>query len=120
MVIGTRDEWLVPRRAAGQGEGADSPGHFNRDFSLFTEEDRRAGSGFNFRTPRAADINLSDMELHGLSAFARADGRVYHTYSTYDRGTDALCTSWQLLDRTPKGRGFREEARGLAAPTRRV
>jgi len=86
-----------------------SPGHFNRDFSLFTEEDRRAGSGFNFGTPRAADINLNDMELHGLSAFARADGRVYHTYSTYDRGTDALCTSWQLLDRTPKGRGSREE-----------
>ena len=86
-----------------------SPGHFNRDFSLFTEEDRRAGSGFNFGTPRAADINLNDMELHGLSAFAWADGRVYHTYSTYDRGTDALCTSWQLLDRTPKGRGSRDD-----------
>jgi predicted dithiol-disulfide oxidoreductase (DUF899 family) len=29
---------------------------------------------------------------------------VYHTYSTYDRGTDALNSTWQLLDRTPKGR----------------
>jgi predicted dithiol-disulfide oxidoreductase (DUF899 family) len=45
------------------------------------------------------------MELHGLSAFGLQDGSVYHTYSTYDRGTDALCSTWQLLDRTPKGRG---------------
>jgi predicted dithiol-disulfide oxidoreductase (DUF899 family) len=82
-----------------------SPGPFNRDFSLFTEEDRRSGTGFNFGTPRRADINLNDMELHGLSAFAAQDGSVYHTYSTYDRGTDALCSTWQLLDRTPKGRG---------------
>jgi predicted dithiol-disulfide oxidoreductase (DUF899 family) len=26
-------------------------------------------------------------------------------YSTYDRGTDVLNVTWQLLDRTPKGRG---------------
>jgi predicted dithiol-disulfide oxidoreductase (DUF899 family) len=82
-----------------------SPGDFNLDFSLFTEEERRSGTGFNFGTPRRADINARDMELHGLSAFALEDGTVYHTYSTYDRGTDALCSTWQLLDRTPKGRG---------------
>jgi predicted dithiol-disulfide oxidoreductase (DUF899 family) len=40
-----------------------------------------------------------------LSAFALEDGVVYHTYSTYDRGTDALNATWQLLDRAPKGRG---------------
>ena len=45
------------------------------------------------------------MELHGLSAFALEDGVVYHTYSTYDRGTDVLHGTWQLLDRAPKGRG---------------
>src|SRR5919109_712957 len=33
------------------------------------------------------------------------DGVVFHTYSTYDRGTDALNATWQLLDRAPKGRG---------------
>jgi predicted dithiol-disulfide oxidoreductase (DUF899 family) len=82
-----------------------SPGEFNLDFSLFTEEERRTGTGFNFGTPRRADMNARDMELHGLSAFALQDGSVYHTYSTYDRGTDALCSTWQLLDRTPKGRG---------------
>jgi predicted dithiol-disulfide oxidoreductase (DUF899 family) len=41
----------------------------------------------------------------GLSAFALEGGAVYHTYSCYDRGTDVLSATWQLLDRTPKGRG---------------
>jgi predicted dithiol-disulfide oxidoreductase (DUF899 family) len=78
---------------------------FNLDFGVFTEEGRRTGKGFNFDTPKHADIDLRNEELHGLSAFALEDGVVYHTYSTYDRGTDALNATWQLLDRTPKGRG---------------
>ena len=41
----------------------------------------------------------------GLSVFALEDGVVYHTYSCYDRGTDVLNLTWQLLDRAPKGRG---------------
>jgi predicted dithiol-disulfide oxidoreductase (DUF899 family) len=81
-------------------EGTD----FNLDFSAFTEEERRTGRGFNFGTPKHADIDLRTTELHGLSAFALEDGVVYHTYSTYDRGTDALNATWQLLDRTAKGR----------------
>jgi predicted dithiol-disulfide oxidoreductase (DUF899 family) len=32
------------------------------------------------------------------------DGVVHHTYSAYDRGTDALNLTWQLLDRSPTGR----------------
>jgi predicted dithiol-disulfide oxidoreductase (DUF899 family) len=78
---------------------------FNLDFAVFTEEGRRTGKGFNFGTPKYADVDLRDQELHGLSVFALEDGVVYHTYSTYDRGTDALNATWQLLDRTPKGRG---------------
>jgi predicted dithiol-disulfide oxidoreductase (DUF899 family) len=79
---------------------------FNLDFGAFTEEERRTGSGFNFGTPKHADeIDLRREELHGLSAFVLEDGVVYHTYSTYDRGTDALNATWQLLDRAPKGRG---------------
>ena len=78
---------------------------FNLDFAVFTEEGRRTGKGFNFDTPKHADIDLRGEELHGLSAFILEDGVVYHTYSTYDRGTDALNATWQLLDRTPKGRG---------------
>jgi predicted dithiol-disulfide oxidoreductase (DUF899 family) len=78
---------------------------FNLDFAVFTEEGRRTGKGFNFDTPKHAEIDLRSEELHGLSAFALEDGVVYHTYSTYDRGTDVLNATWQLLDRTPKGRG---------------
>jgi predicted dithiol-disulfide oxidoreductase (DUF899 family) len=77
---------------------------FNLDFSVFTEEGRLRGTGFNFGTPRHGDIDLRQFELHGLSAFALEDGVVYHTYSCYDRGTDVLNATWQLLDRTPKGR----------------
>ena len=79
---------------------------FNRDFGAFTEEERRTGTGFNFGTPRRADINVQDgEELMALSAFALEDGVVYHTYTCYDRGTDALNLTWQLLDRAPQGRG---------------
>ena len=79
---------------------------FNLDFSVFTEEGRRTGAGFNFGTPKhATEIDLRRDELHGLSAFALEDGVVYHTYSSYDRGTDVLNATWQLLDRAPLGRG---------------
>jgi predicted dithiol-disulfide oxidoreductase (DUF899 family) len=77
---------------------------FNLDFSVFTEEQRRTGTGFNFGAARVAHLDLRATELHGLSAFALEDGVVYHTYSCYDRGTDVLNGTWQLLDRTPKGR----------------
>jgi predicted dithiol-disulfide oxidoreductase (DUF899 family) len=77
---------------------------FNLDFSVFTEEERQAGKGFNFGTPKHADIDVRATELHGLSSFALENGVVYHSYSAYDRGTDALNATWQLLDRTPKGR----------------
>ncbi len=90
--------WSFPWVSFGEGD-------FNIDFGLFTEEERRTGKGFNFGTPKRRDITLHEEELHGLSAFAVDDGAVYHTYSTYDRGTDVLNATWQLLDRAPKGRG---------------
>jgi predicted dithiol-disulfide oxidoreductase (DUF899 family) len=93
-----RMSWRFPWVSA---RGSD----FNVDFSLFTDDQRRTGLGFNFGTARRADINLLDEELHGLSAFVLEDGVVYHTYSCYDRGTDVLNETWQLLDRAPKGRG---------------
>ena len=77
---------------------------FNRDFGAWTEEDRASGSGWNFGTPAGAAINLSEEELMGLSCFASKDALVYHTYSAFDRGTDALITTWGLLDRAPLGR----------------
>jgi predicted dithiol-disulfide oxidoreductase (DUF899 family) len=120
--VGTREEWLAARTELLEREKeltrrSDELGwsfpwvsaagsDFNLDFAVFTEEERRAGTGFNFGTPKhAAEIDLRRDELHGLSAFALEDGVVYHTYSCYDCGTDVLSATWQLLDRTPKGRG---------------
>jgi predicted dithiol-disulfide oxidoreductase (DUF899 family) len=40
----------------------------------------------------------------GVSAFARQDGAVYHTYSSYARGLDGLWGMYQWLDRAPLGR----------------
>jgi len=40
----------------------------------------------------------------GMSAFALEDGVVYHTYSTYGRGVDAIWGMYQWLDRAPRGR----------------
>jgi predicted dithiol-disulfide oxidoreductase (DUF899 family) len=51
-------------------------------------------------------------ESPGLSAFALDGSVVYHTYSCYARGLDALNVTNQLLDRAPRGR---DEA-ALAAP----
>ena len=39
-----------------------------------------------------------------MSAFAREDDTVYHTYSAYARGCDAMWSMWQWLDRAPLGR----------------
>jgi predicted dithiol-disulfide oxidoreductase (DUF899 family) len=90
--------WSFPWVSYGESD-------FNLDFAVFTEEGRRTGKGFNFGTPKhAEEIDLRETELHGLSAFSLEDGVVYHTYSAYDRGTDALNATWQLLDRAPKGR----------------
>jgi predicted dithiol-disulfide oxidoreductase (DUF899 family) len=79
---------------------------FNRDFGAFTEAEREAGTGFNFGTAKMAGIDLHTTELMALSCFALDGGVVYHTYSAYDRGTDALNPTWQLLDRTPTGRAL--------------
>jgi predicted dithiol-disulfide oxidoreductase (DUF899 family) len=43
-------------------------------------------------------------ERQALSAFALEDGTVYHTYSTYARGTEIMMGFYPLLDRAPRGR----------------
>jgi predicted dithiol-disulfide oxidoreductase (DUF899 family) len=77
---------------------------FNTDFGLYTDEQRSSGRGYNFGSPRRDGLDLNESEMMGLSAFALEDGVVYHTYSAFDRGTDVLAGTWQLLDRTPRGR----------------
>jgi predicted dithiol-disulfide oxidoreductase (DUF899 family) len=100
---------------------------FNADFSVgFTvEQQREGGVEYNYRreaplapipsrsTPDAdtdfaatcgTDMLTYTRERPGMSAFALEDGVVYHTYSTYARGLDALWGMYQWLDRAPKGR----------------
>jgi predicted dithiol-disulfide oxidoreductase (DUF899 family) len=43
------------------------------------------------------------------------DGAIYHTYSAYARGLDALWSMYQWLDRAPKGRN--ETTSGFPATT---
>jgi len=101
-------------------------GDFNLDFQAgCTIEQQRSGDQeYNF-APRdsAASLSVADedwaraiasgcgtdwptyiRELPGVSAFVLKDGTVYHTYSAYARGLDALWGMYQWLDRAPKGR----------------
>ena len=43
-------------------------------------------------------------EGHGVSTFALQGDSVYHCYSSYARGTEALMGYYAILDRAPKGR----------------
>ena len=104
-------------------------GDFNADFNVwFTEDQQREGAvEYNYRRePRfewragqegggageeakfaamsGTDVATYQRERPGLSAFAREDGVVYHTYSAYARGLDAVWGMYQWLDRAPRGR----------------
>lgn len=48
--------------------------------------------------------NPTQGEEHGLSVFFRVGDDVFHTYSTYARGTESITDAYALLDRTPYGR----------------
>jgi predicted dithiol-disulfide oxidoreductase (DUF899 family) len=102
-----------------------SGSEFNFDFAVsFTEQQQRTGgSPYNYRpsepTPvegggnafvdhiaamTGTDAATYRREAPGMSAFALEDGVVYHTYSAYARGLDALWGMYPWLDRAPKGR----------------
>jgi predicted dithiol-disulfide oxidoreductase (DUF899 family) len=103
-------------------------GDFNFDFSAsYTEEQQREGIEYNFtREPElqwhagqegggegaedqfaamcGIDAATYGRERPGMSAFVLEDGVVYHTYSAYARGVDAIWGMYPWLDRAPKGR----------------
>ena len=85
-----------------------APSDFNYDFHV-TIDTSVAPVEYNYRGQaelEAADVNWREWsgEQPGMSAFALEDGVVYHTYSAYARGLDALWPMWQWLDRAPLGR----------------
>ena len=99
---------------------------FNYDFNTsFTEEQQRSGrvdynytatnsipdsqAGSNkFATMSGTDTLTYTREAPGMSAFILSDGIVYHTYSAYSRGLDALWGMYQWLDRALKGRNEKD------------
>lgn len=100
-------------------------GDFNFDFNVaFTEEQQQQGTvEYNYRRaghamdatpvpPAVAgfaascgtDVPSFARDRPGLSTFVQEDGVIYHTYSAYARGVDAIWSANQWLDRAPKGR----------------
>ena len=84
-----------------------APSDFNFDFNVsFTEESVAKGGSYNFRPLEGWQVDPANLPFEGpgMSAFALEDGAVYHTYSAYSRGLDALWNMWQWLDRSAMGR----------------
>jgi Bacterial protein of unknown function (DUF899) len=67
--------------------------------------------------PSANDMPPPDAV--GMSAFALEDGIVYHTYSAYARGIDAMWSRYPWLDRAPKGRNEPTGGTGFMTSTTR-
>jgi len=106
----SRREWLVARRALLAKEKA-----LTRLRDELAAERRRLpmveiDKPYVFEGPRgpvlfrAAKIWSAKGEMPGLSVFLRDGRRVFHTYSTYQRGLDLFFNTYNLLDVTPLGR----------------
>lgn len=74
---------------------------FQRDYGVhFTSEELQGEVDYNY-----GKVRLGVEEAPGLSVFCKdGAGEVFHTYSTYARGLDALVGTYQFLDLVPKGR----------------
>lgn len=92
--------WAFPWASSGRSS-------FNFDFGVsFTEDSIAEGQTFNFRPLEGWMLEPANLPFEGpgMSAFALEDGVVWHTYSAYSRGIDAVWNMWQWLDRAPAGR----------------
>ncbi len=110
--------WTFPWASSASGD-------FNFDFNVsFSEAQQRAGDvDYNYERgghamdmtpvpPPVADLAATcgtdaatySRDRPGLSGFVLDEGTVYHTYSTYSRGVDAIWGMYPWLDRAPKGR----------------
>ena len=94
--VKARMGWTFPWVSSGNNE-------FNYDFGVsFTEADRAAGRAFyNYGKTK---IQTSP-DMFGVSVFIKdEDGEIFHTYSTYHRGTELLMGAFHWLDLASKGR----------------
>lgn len=74
---------------------------FNVDYHVsFTADQLKAGKvEYNYKL-----IPWSGSEAPGISVFLKDGERIYHTYSTYERGLDMLNVAYHYMDLVPKGR----------------
>lgn len=77
---------------------------FNYDFhvSFPPEQVKNGRITYNFTEQ---DYSPDCQELPGFSVFFKDDsGQIFHTYSSFSRGGEALLGAYQFIDQTPKGR----------------
>ena len=91
-------------------EGSD----FNHDFGA-TQDPARGPLEYNFRAKSEEEMKVAEergaYETPGISVFFRDGDDVYHTYSSYARGGEAVISTYSYLDLTPLGR--QEEGNGI-------
>jgi predicted dithiol-disulfide oxidoreductase (DUF899 family) len=80
---------------------------FNYDFHA-TLDEGKGSVEYNYADARqlvsAGKLWSTNGELPGLSVFLRDGDDVFHTYSVYTRGLDAMLNMYNFLDLTPLGR----------------
>jgi predicted dithiol-disulfide oxidoreductase (DUF899 family) len=90
---------------------------FNFDYGVSFDDTVQAPT-YNYRSAaewQARGMPAPQGEVHGTSAFLRDGDRVFHTYSTYGRGTEQVGGTHYYLDMTALGRQEDwEEPRGRA------
>jgi predicted dithiol-disulfide oxidoreductase (DUF899 family) len=89
-------DWFVPWYST---YGSD----FNYDYQVTLDADRGLLQ-HNYREEPDAAGGERSTELPGVSCFLRAGGEVFHTYSTFARGTEILGSAYSFLDLTALGR----------------
>jgi predicted dithiol-disulfide oxidoreductase (DUF899 family) len=93
--------WTIPWYSSA---GSD----FNYDFHV-TNDESVAPVEFNYkdkatleRSPKTAFVANGDGQA--VSVFVRDEDTVFHTYTTYGRGTEFMMSTYQFLDLTPMRR----------------
>jgi predicted dithiol-disulfide oxidoreductase (DUF899 family) len=91
---------------------------FNYDYGV-SFDDSVGDQAYNYRTAaewEECGLPAPQGEVHGTSVFLRDGDRVFHTYSTYGRGTEQVGGTHYYLDMTALGRQEDwEEPAGRAA-----
>ncbi len=89
-------DWTIPWWSS---YGSD----FNYDFQATLDRDRQQ-LVYNYREDAGLVADNPSAEVPGLSCFLLDGDQVFHTYSTWARGTDTTGSAYSLLDLTALGR----------------